>query len=229
MDRAATAACDAADAAEGIAEEACVNGLGALWNRCEQDGCDRHERERRFVAWLEQRLRALETRAVHHRQPIAVAELNALDLDPGHIPVLNTQRYDWDAVDSVSLGGLDPEHESLVVLTYDSATAHVIFHQPARSAQTFIPAAVMEQIQTRPLESREASQRYGRPIREDESFTHPIASLLEQLGMPVELYCPHGLIDKQVYVQERIAQRSDRSDSWWRDDEDDEDDEDDDA
>ena len=117
---------------------------------------------------------------------------------------------------------LDPEGLSLIAFEYAGATAHYIFHLPFRTAERFLPEPLVRDFSSRPGDSQECGEFFGRTITEAESREHPVGEILRELGVDVAVVCPHRLTDKQEYVSQ-LARRYPYWDSGEEEDDDEED------
>ncbi len=176
-------------------------------------------------AFLREHLAALIAQARATRQPIPDSELAALCLEPGDLLdthwIRNRLSPGWSELDESETVLLDPEGLSLIAFEYAGATAHYIFHLPFRAVERFLPQPCVRDLKSRPGNSRECGEFFGRTITEAESREHPLGEILRELGVDVAAFCPYRLTDKQEYVS-RLARRH----AYWDDDEEDWDDED---
>ena len=176
--------------------------------------------------FLLESLEALVAQARSTRQPIAGSDLAALCIEPGDLLDIHWSRNrpspSWDELDESEAIQLDPEGLSLIAFEYDSTTAHYVFHLPFRMAERFLPEQLGRELRTRPSDSRECGEFFGRTITEAEGQEHPVEEILRELGVDFAAVCPHKLKDKREHVSQ-LASRF----SYWEDDgEDDGEDED---
>ncbi len=174
-------------------------------------------------AFLQEQLEALITQARSTRQPIPDSELVALCVEPIDLPDIRWSRNRpsprWSELDESEAVQLDPEGLSLIAFEYTGSTAHFIFHLPFRVAERFLLEQRMRDLKSRPGNSRECGEFFGRPITEQESQGHPLGEILRELGVDIAVVCPYRLTDKQEYVS-RLASRY----PYWDGDEEDDDD-----
>ncbi len=177
-------------------------------------------------AFLQEHLEALITQARSTRQPIPDSELVALCVEPIDLPDIRWSRNRpsprWSELDESEAVQLDPEGLSLIAFEYTGSTAHFIFHLPFRVAERFLLEQRMRDLKSRPGNSRECGEFFGRTITEQESQGHPLGEILRELGVDIAAVCPYRLTDKQEYVS-RLASRY----PYWDGDEEDDDDEED--
>jgi hypothetical protein len=128
----------------------------------------------------------------------------------------------WSELDESEAVQLDPEGLSLIAFEYAGATAHYIFHLPFRTAERFLPEPLVRDFSSRPGDSQECGEFFGRTITEAESREHPVGEILRELGVDVAAVCPHRLTDKQEYVSQ-LARRYPYWDSGEEEDDDEED------
>jgi hypothetical protein len=172
-------------------------------------------------AFLQERLAALVARARSSRQPIPDSELAALCVEPVDLLDVRWSRSRpsprWCELDEREVVQFDPEGLSLIAFQYLGTTAHFIFHLPFRVAEGFVPEPLVRDLRSRPGESREGGEFFGRAITEAEGRQHPLEDILRELGVDVAAVCPFLLADKQQY----ISQRARRYPYWEGDEEDD--------
>jgi hypothetical protein len=161
-------------------------------------------------AFLQEHLAALIAQARVTRQPIPASELVALCLEPADLLdihwIRNRLSPGWSELDESEMVQLDPEGLSLIAFEYVGATAHYIFHLPFRAAERFLPQPRVRDLKSRPGNSLECGECFGRTVTEEESREHPVGEILRELGVDVAAVCPYRLPDKQVYVS-RLARR----------------------
>jgi hypothetical protein len=114
-----------------------------------------------------------------------------------------TSRVDIEALDVEATKDflqeqLDPEGLSLIAFEYAGATAHYIFHLPFRTAERFLPEPLVRDLKSRPGDSQECGEFFGRTITEAESREHPVGEILRELGVDVAVVCPHRLTDQDL-------------------------------
>jgi hypothetical protein len=157
-------------------------------------------------AFLHERLEALVAQARSTRQPIPDGELVALCVEP--VDLLDIRwsrnrpsppRSELEESEAVQL---DPEGLSLIAFEYAGATAHYIFHLPFRTAERYLPEPRVRDLKSRPGNSRECGEFFGRTITEAESREHPLGEILRELGVDIAAVCPYKLTDKQEYVSQ---------------------------
>jgi hypothetical protein len=177
-------------------------------------------------AFIQERLQALVAEARSTRQPIPEGELAALCLEPGDLLDIHWSRNRpsprWDELDESETVQLDPEGLSLIAFEYAGATAHYIFHLPFRTAERFLPQPLVRDLKSRPGNSRECGEFFGRTITGEESREQPLGEILRALGVDVAAVCPYRLADKNEFVSQ-LASRY----PYWDVEEGDEDDEED--
>jgi len=174
--------------------------------------------------FLQEQLEALIAQARSTRQPIADSEHAALCIEPVDLLDIRWSRNRpsprWSELDESEAVQLDPEGLSLIAFEYAGAAAHYIFHLPFRTAERFLPEPLVRDLKSRPGDSRECGEFFGRTITEAESREHPVGEILRELGVDVAAVCPHRLTDKQEYVSQ-LARRY----PYWEGGEEEEDDE----
>src|SRR5260221_4291457 len=123
--------------------------------------------------FLQEQLEALIARAGSTRQPIADSELAALCIEPVDLLNIHWSRNllspRWSELDESEAVQLDPEGLSLIAFEYAGAAAHYIFHLPFRTAERFLPEPLVRDLKSRPGDSRECGEFFGRTITEAES------------------------------------------------------------
>ncbi len=156
--------------------------------------------------FLREQLAALIAEARSTRQPLPDSELAALCIEP--VDLLDTRwsrnrpSPRWDELDESETVQLDPEGPSLIAFEYAGATAHYIFHLPFRTAERFLPEPLVRDLKSRPGNSRECGEFFGRTLTEAESREHPLGEILRELGVDVAAVCPYRLSDKSEYVSQ---------------------------
>ncbi len=177
-------------------------------------------------AFLQEQLEALIAQARSSRQPIAARELAALCIEPIDLLNIHWSRNRpsprWSELGESEAVQLDPEGLSLIAFEYAGATAHYIFHLPFRTAERFLPEPLVRDLKSRPGDSRECGEFFGRTITEAESREHALGEILRELGVDVAAVCPYRLADKQEYVSQLA-----RSYPYWDGGEEEDDDEED--
>lgn len=150
------------------------------------------------------RLEDLVLQARTTRQPIPPSTLSELCLSPEYLlEGVESWRW-WGDLDNSDLRPLDPEHMSLIALTYQGPQAHFSFHVPFRVAEQFLPSETMHDLQQHPdRKSREVGEYIGRAITLEESLAHPIRELLRKLDVKIETVCPRKLENKNEFFAER--------------------------
>jgi len=177
-------------------------------------------------AFLQEQLAALIAQAGSTRQPIPDSELAALCIEPVDLLDIHWSRNRpsprWSELDERETVQLDPEGLSLIAFEYAGANAHYIFHLPFRTAERFLPEPRVRDLKSRPGDSRECGEFFGRTITEAESREHPVGEILRELGVNVAAVCSYRLTEKQECVS-RLARRYPYWDGGEEDDDDEED------
>jgi hypothetical protein len=165
-------------------------------------------------AFLREHLAALLAQARSSRQPIPERELAALCLEPGDLLdihwIRNRLSPTWSELDESETVQLDPEGLSLIAFEYAGPTAHYIFHLPFRTAERFLPEPCVRDLKSRPGNSLECGELFGRTITEAESREHPVGEILRELGVDVAALRRYRLTDKQ----EDVSQLASRYPYW---------------
>jgi hypothetical protein len=157
--------------------------------------------------FLHQRLQRLVAQAKRTRRPIPIRSLSRLCLAPVDVlPIRDNRLYFLDSYDSwkdlerSDLCKLDPEGFSEIALAYRSPSAEFVFHLPFRQIAPFVPAEHLRALQATPGVSQEHGIVRGRAIDEAEGLAISAHAILQDLGVEIASVCPHGLVDKQVYL-----------------------------
>jgi hypothetical protein len=161
-------------------------------------------------AFLREHLAALVAQARSTRQPIPERELAALCLEPGDLLdihwIRNRLSPTWSELDESETVQLDPEGLSLIAFEYAAPTAHYIFHLPFRTAERFLPEPCVRDLKSRPGNSLECGELFGRTITEAESREHPVGEILRELGVDVAAVRRYRPTDKHEDVSQ-LARR----------------------
>jgi hypothetical protein len=173
-----------------------------------------HEQIRDYLR--EQLLRLIQ-RAQVSRLPMSTRRLAALCLAPIDLMQVSENRKIWldssecwDELDRSDLCKLDPEGHSEIALRYVSPTAEFVFHLPYRTAEPFLSATWLAELQRVPGLSQEYCFFAGQPIALAEGLEHPVMDLVHKLGADISLLFPQKLQEKQSFLSE-----SSHSDLFW--------------
>jgi hypothetical protein len=157
-------------------------------------------------SFLREQLEALIAQARSTRLPIVDSELAALCIEPVDLLDIHWSRNRpsprWSELDESETVQLDPEGLSLIAFEYAGATARYIFHLPFRTAERFLPEPCVRDFKSRPGDSRECGEFFGRTITEAESREHPLREILRELEVDVAAECPCRLADKLECVSQ---------------------------